>query len=432
MVHLTAKAGIGPEAHVAFLGKVQTAVQPDQPAASSQHDGAVGQEGRLGNGVRDEDDRHPAAAPEIAQLLLQPEAGDLVQRGEGLIEKKQARFCDQRTGQGGTHPHSAGQLSRIPHLGVTEPNLFESGACAGVAFHAAHAHQFQWQGGVVEYRPPGKQVCVLEHEGRLKPVDVRGQGDAAAVGLREAGDEAEEGRFATAGRAENRQEFPGVNGEVQAGYHHLVWPEGPPHAIQANGHGADCGTGWCGHSFIGCLIAAALAPPCKRRYRSRRMRCALILLLVALTPLLAKSFKHASGFKFELPNGWTVENGPNAAVLLPAGVKLDPAREDNPEVYTVYGEQEEPAVAALKDNLANMGVKVEMGKPEVLRQTQRIGSINTYDFIHPQKKIQMRVLMYEITVKGRHITLVAMGVRDRVSAREKELRSIALSLDYDK
>jgi hypothetical protein len=155
-------------------------------------------------------------------------------------------------------------------------------------------------------------------------------------------------------------------------------------------------------------------------------------------PLTAKEkrHRHPAGFSFELSNGWTVENGAEAALLVPRGVSVDPNREDNPEIYTVRtspvgttaGEKE--LIAGLRETLVSQGVKLEQDpRPEGFG---RRGSIYTFDFVHPARKAAFRIRVFSMQSKGRTIALIASGLRDRVASRDKALRDMAASLDYDR
>jgi hypothetical protein len=164
----------------------------------------------------------------------------------------------------------------------------------------------------------------------------------------------------------------------------------------------------------------------------------LVVLAVSPAPLAAKDkrHRHPAGFSFEPPNGWTVENGEDAALLVPKGAKVDPDREDNPEIYTVRPSGEGAAggekalVAEMRETLVSQGVKLtEEPRPEAFGKR---GSIYTLDFVHPARKAAFRVRVYSMQSKGRTIALIATGLRERVASRDKALRDVAASLDYDR
>jgi hypothetical protein len=165
-------------------------------------------------------------------------------------------------------------------------------------------------------------------------------------------------------------------------------------------------------------------------------------LLAALAPAGSavwaadKRHRHPEGFSFQAPNNWKVENGEGGALLIPRGVTVDPGREDNPEVYTVRPSPadavgfEKEMVAGVRESLAGQGVRLEQdSRPELFG---RNGSIYTFDFVHPARKAAFRIRVFAMRVKGRVIALIASGLRDRVASRDKALREVAASLDYDR
>ena len=164
------------------------------------------------------------------------------------------------------------------------------------------------------------------------------------------------------------------------------------------------------------------------------MAAAAILLAPPIATPKGKRHLHPAGFSFELPSGWTAENGQQVAMLVPKGVQVDPGREDNPEVYTVWGAAPGSAagdaefIGGLRENFLAQGIKLDQdGRPEAFGRT---GSIYTFDFLHPARKAPFRVRIYSMKAKGRPIALIATGLRDRIAARDKPLREIAATLDY--
>ena len=172
----------------------------------------------------------------------------------------------------------------------------------------------------------------------------------------------------------------------------------------------------------------------ERPPRSALLAAAAILLAPSIAAPKGKRHLHPAGFSFELPAGWTAENGQQVAMLVPKGVLVDGGREDNPEVYTVRGAAPGSAsddaefIAGLRENFVAQGIKLDQdGRPEAFG---RNGSIYTFDFLHPARKAPFRIRIYSMKAKGRTIALIATGLRDRVTARDKPLREIAASLDY--
>ena len=172
--------------------------------------------------------------------------------------------------------------------------------------------------------------------------------------------------------------------------------------------------------------------------RSPVTRRSLLALSAALPALLAKGkrYQHPSGFSFELPPGWTAEIGAMAVAVIPPGGKLDPNREDNPEVYTIWPAEsgaDEDLVQATRENLERTGAKPEGGGVNVgFKSPAGAGTSHTMDFTHPERKVAYRVRIISLSIKGRRIALLATGHRDKLVAREKDLQEIARSIDYAK
>src|SRR4051812_18028692 len=85
----------------------------DPPRPRRKDGDAGGQVGRFVDAVGDEDDGEALAAPEVEELVVQPPAGDLVERREGLVEEEEARPCRERAGDRDPHLHPSGELPRI-------------------------------------------------------------------------------------------------------------------------------------------------------------------------------------------------------------------------------------------------------------------------------------------------------------------------------
>ena len=117
---LAGEARIAAQRGRALARQVDRVIEGDAPRARRQHDGALGEEHRLGDRVRDEQHRRAAVGPQRAQLVVELLARDLVERGEGLVEQQQARLGDERARERHTHAHAARELRRIAARGVAE------------------------------------------------------------------------------------------------------------------------------------------------------------------------------------------------------------------------------------------------------------------------------------------------------------------------
>ena len=116
---------------------------------------------------------------------------------------------------------------------------------------------------------------------------------------------------------------------------------------------------------------------------------------------------------------------------------IDPKREDNPEVYSVWSVEadktsEEEYIKSLRERFKQSGLKVEReGDLETFLGPQGgPGVIYTFDFIHPERKTSYRIRVFAIQHKGRPLLLVATGQRERLVARDAVLREIARGAEW--
>jgi hypothetical protein len=142
-------------------------------------------------------------------------------------------------------------------------------------------------------------------------------------------------------------------------------------------------------------------------------------------------------FKVETPDGWNFEEAEVGVTLTPPGVKIDPEREDNPEVYTVWSPvddrtTEQDYIATLRFQFRSGNVVLERGGDiEKFPISKRApGVIYTFDFDHPERKMPYRIRVFAVQTKIRPLLLIAQGQRARIVARDRSLRDIAAALDW--
>ncbi len=149
-----------------------------------------------------------------------------------------------------------------------------------------------------------------------------------------------------------------------------------------------------------------------------------------------KKVKHPLGFRVFVPDGWQAEPAEVGMTLSPPGGLIDPKREDNPEVYSVWSVEadktsEEEYIKSLRERFKQSGLKVEReGDLETFSAPGRPGVIYTFDFIHPERKTPYRIRVFAFHHKGRPLLLVATGQRERLVARDAVLREIARGSEW--
>lgn len=163
----------------------------------------------------------------------------------------------------------------------------------------------------------------------------------------------------------------------------------------------------------------------------------MVLAALAGVPLWAKRrYKHPLGFRVELPDGWNIEESKLGGVLLPPGVKVDPNREDNPEIYTLWSPEDDNSserayIQGVREQLKAGNVAVDRGGDlEQFSSPGRGGVIYTFDFLHGPSRVQHRIRVYAMQNRGRSLLVIAQGLRDKLAAREVVLRAIARSVEW--
>ncbi len=167
-------------------------------------------------------------APESFDQLLHLDPGQRIERAERLVEQQQARLVDQRASQRDALLLPAGQGRRplVGTLGQADRPQRLQGLRPPVAAQA--------EADVVDHPLPRQQARVLEHQpGVLAGLGQRrraGQ-QLAAAGLVEAGQQAQQGALAAAAAANDSDELPGRNQQVDV-LEHLALAEAPRHSAQ--------------------------------------------------------------------------------------------------------------------------------------------------------------------------------------------------------
>ena len=111
--------------------------------------------------------RRAERRPKRRQIVIELEAGDLVESGERLVHQEDRRPRHQGAGDRHTHLHAAGELARIG-LGETgQPDLLQRLFDARPSLFLRHAGQAQRQPHVGEHVGPRRQRRLLKHEAEL-------------------------------------------------------------------------------------------------------------------------------------------------------------------------------------------------------------------------------------------------------------------------
>ena len=170
-------------------------------------------------GDNDEGQRQPPL--QLHQLELGFAAQLLVERRHRLVEQQHARALDQRARQRHALALAARQFVRLARPRFSSFTSASMSATRSAISRLGQAFLLEAEGDIVLDGEMRKQRVALEHHvdrppiGRhLREIDAVEQ-DAAGIRLVEAGDHAQQGRLAAAGRTQQRKELALVDVERQ-------------------------------------------------------------------------------------------------------------------------------------------------------------------------------------------------------------------------
>lgn len=142
----------------------------------------------------------------------------------------------------------------------------------------------------------------------------------------------------------------------------------------------------------------------------------------------SKVFTHSSGYSLPLPAGWTAQEQPDGALLLPPGATFNPNSQNNAEAYIItaregYDPQEEASVVAqLSNAVAQSGGSG--GQRQPARFGNRSGSIYRWDMRNPSTGQPVGFDIYLASEASAAYILIAVGEPARIRTHEATLRSV--------
>src|SRR5262245_51229106 len=137
--------------------------------SGTHDDDPVGEEDRLDDAVRHEDDGLATLLPDPQQLEVQPFARELVDRPERLIHQDNLWIDNQDSAERGALLHAARQLGGIGTLAVLEPDQAENVASSVHGAPAIEPEDLDREQNVLENGPPGKKHWRLKHHADVAP-----------------------------------------------------------------------------------------------------------------------------------------------------------------------------------------------------------------------------------------------------------------------
>ena len=180
------------------------------------------EEHRLRDRVRDEDDRRATRVPDPQQLEVQPLTRHLVQGTEGLVHQQQRRIERKRPGDRDPLLHPARELPWVVVLEALELHQLEQLPYTGGTLLSAPLQQLERQRDVLRDRPPVVEHRFLEDDSVVvvEPGPVSGLAvdlDDAFARLDQVADDPQKRRLAAAGGADQRDELPRADLEIDPG-----------------------------------------------------------------------------------------------------------------------------------------------------------------------------------------------------------------------
>ena len=142
-------------------------------------------------------------------------------------------------------------------------------------------------------------------------------------------------------------------------------------------------------------------------------------------------FRHPLGFQCWRPKDWSVQGGANNPVLVPPDPKRN--RFGLAEYYAFMGDTAEGItqpddpriVQYFQQGLANRFPFLRpTGRPKVVPVSSGKGAILTWEGVQPQLNKPYVLQVFVTLLRGWGVALVAVGEKDAVMAREKDLRAI--------
>src|SRR5581483_2676440 len=184
----------------------------------AENDNPVRQVNRLVDLVRDEEHRLLRLAPDTEQLQLHDLASLRVERRKRLVHDQNLGVDRQGPGEIAALLHATGELVRIVILEPREAHELDELERALLVFlSVSTAAAFEAKEHVLQHRAPGQKAGVLEdhravHTGAFDLFSVEDY--FAAGGLKQPVGDIDEGRFAAARRADDRDEFALVDRQI--------------------------------------------------------------------------------------------------------------------------------------------------------------------------------------------------------------------------
>ncbi len=149
-------------------------------------------------------------------------------------------------------------------------------------------------------------------------------------------------------------------------------------------------------------------------------------------------YRHALGYSLRLAPGWTATDNPEGIVLLPAGVRFEAGRNDNPELYIAMVKEghspseEAQLVQGLSTAFTQGTGKVQRsGVREAMSFGARQGAVYRWDILDPQLGRNVAFDIFGAAEGGRYFAFISVGTAELVRLREAEVRQMLASMKFE-
>src|SRR5579859_704993 len=210
---------------VTRMGHVHGNIRVNMGWITAKNDDAVGKNHSFFDIVRD-DENGPSGnlsiEPKLQKLAAQRFRGQNIQSGKRFIHEENFRFDDEGAGDTDALLHAAGEFLGISSFETVQPDRVNDAQRAFVALDGNHAPSLERGFDIFEYREPREKSKALKHDGnvwRLISHRLAVPENRAGAGGRESREHAKQRGFSAAGGTEQRDDLPGVDGEVRGGNH---------------------------------------------------------------------------------------------------------------------------------------------------------------------------------------------------------------------
>ena len=157
-----------PRDRVCAIADLDRDLVDDAAGAPAHHENTVRQDHRLDEVMRDEERRLAGVLQRAGKLLLQDDPGLRVDRGEGLVEQEHGRIDRERSREGRSLAHAAGELMRVLRLEARKAKALQESMRLALRLARIALADLHSERDVLGDAAPGKEQVLLQHEGDMR------------------------------------------------------------------------------------------------------------------------------------------------------------------------------------------------------------------------------------------------------------------------